>query len=112
MMMGDIKSRKILGDVTNGHLEEMNMDLNMDGIQSHSETDSDTSTNHKTQHYLRQLVLTLNNGQLDYLSNSKTKDAVDQVYSYMAELGLQYGVLSTYDNHWFLYRPKDNPTEL
>ncbi|CAG8846041.1 22334_t:CDS:1, partial [Gigaspora margarita] len=41
----------------------------------------------------------------------KTKDAVDQVYSYMAELGLQYGVLSTYDNHWFLYRPKDNPTD-
>lgn len=33
-MMGDIKSRKILGDVTNGHLEEMNMDLNMDGIVS------------------------------------------------------------------------------
>ncbi|CAG8471661.1 27811_t:CDS:1, partial [Racocetra persica] len=22
-----------------------------------------------------------------------------------------YGVLSTYDNHWFLCRPKDNPTE-
>ncbi|RIB14392.1 hypothetical protein C2G38_2195271 [Gigaspora rosea] len=60
----------------------------------------------------RQLILTLKSGQLDYLSDNKTKNVVNQVYSYMAELGLQYGVLSTYDNHWFLFRPKDNPTEL
>nr|CAG8677018.1 3817_t:CDS:2 [Entrophospora candida] len=60
----------------------------------------------------RQMVLVLNSGQLDYHSNSNTKDVVDQIYSYMAELELQYGVLSTYDNHWFLYQPKDNPTEL
>ncbi|CAG8459440.1 hypothetical protein C2G38_2248275 [Gigaspora rosea] len=67
----------------------MNMDLNTDGVVSPEKRKLEESD-----------------------TDSDTKDAVDQVYSYMAELGLQYGVLSTYNNHWFLYRLKDNPTEL
>ena len=61
--------------------------------------------------FKRQLVLKLNEGQLDY-DDKKTKDVVGQIYSYMAELELQYGVLSTYENNWFLFRPKNNPTVL
>ncbi|PKY57149.1 hypothetical protein RhiirA4_411549 [Rhizophagus irregularis] len=30
----------------------------------------------------------------------------------MSSLQLQYGVLSSYDNYWFLYRSKNNNTEL
>lgn len=39
-------------------------------------------------------------------------DIIGQIYNYMSSLQLQYGVLSSYDNHWFLYRPKNNNTEL
>ncbi|CAG8695181.1 17495_t:CDS:2, partial [Racocetra fulgida] len=46
------------------------------------------------------------------LENTHTRDAVKQIYNYMISLHLQYGVLSSYDYHWFLCRPKANPTEL
>ncbi|PKK63519.1 hypothetical protein RhiirC2_136240 [Rhizophagus irregularis] len=31
-------------------------------------------------------------------------DVIEQVYNYMSALQLQYGILSTYDYHWFFYR--------
>ena len=37
---------------------------------------------------------------------------IGQIYNYMSSLQLQYGILSSYDNQWFLYRPKNNNTEL
>ncbi|CAG8579021.1 569_t:CDS:2 [Paraglomus brasilianum] len=37
---------------------------------------------------------------------------IGQIYNYMSSLQLQYGILSSYDNHWFLYRSKNNNTEL
>uniref|UniRef100_U9T0M8 Uncharacterized protein n=1 Tax=Rhizophagus irregularis (strain DAOM 181602 / DAOM 197198 / MUCL 43194) TaxID=747089 RepID=U9T0M8_RHIID len=39
-------------------------------------------------------------------------DVIEQVYNYMSALQLQYGILSTYDYHWFFYRPKNNNTAL
>ncbi|POG82278.1 kinase-like domain-containing protein [Rhizophagus irregularis DAOM 181602=DAOM 197198] len=35
---------------------------------------------------------------------SKDKDVVQQIYNYMGGNELRYGILSTYDNHWFLRR--------
>ncbi|RGB24006.1 hypothetical protein C1646_821830 [Rhizophagus diaphanus] len=34
----------------------------------------------------------------------KGKDVVQQIYNYMGENELRYGILTTYDNHWFLRR--------
>lgn len=34
--------------------------------------------------------------------------AVQQVFGYLGEGKLRYGVLSTYEKMWFLYRPSDN----
>jgi len=39
-------------------------------------------------------------------------DVIEQEYNYMSALELQYGILSSYDYHWFFYRPKNNNTEL
>ncbi|UZO17420.1 uncharacterized protein OCT59_008776 [Rhizophagus irregularis] len=39
-------------------------------------------------------------------------DVIEQLYNYMSVLELQYGILSSYDYHWFFYRPKNNNTEL
>ncbi|PKY40500.1 hypothetical protein RhiirA4_453878 [Rhizophagus irregularis] len=39
-------------------------------------------------------------------------DVIEQLYNYMSVLELQYGILSSYDYHWFFYQPKNNNTEL
>ncbi|CAH1766726.1 4509_t:CDS:2, partial [Entrophospora sp. SA101] len=41
----------------------------------------------------RQIVLVLNSGQLDYHSDSNTKDVVDQIYSYLHMNGDEFGVI-------------------
>ena len=35
---------------------------------------------------------------------SKGKDVIQQIYNYMGGNELRYGILTTYDNHWFLRR--------
>ncbi|CAI2184945.1 14282_t:CDS:1 [Funneliformis geosporum] len=39
-------------------------------------------------------------------------NVIRQIYNYLSSLQLQYGTLSSYDYHWFMYRPKNNHTEL
>jgi len=39
-------------------------------------------------------------------------NVIRQIYNYKSSLQLQYGILSSYDYHWFMYRPKNNHTEL
>ncbi|PKK64568.1 hypothetical protein RhiirC2_787303 [Rhizophagus irregularis] len=39
-------------------------------------------------------------------------DVIEQLYNYISVLELQYEILSSYDYHWFFYRPKNNNTEL
>ncbi|RIB10300.1 hypothetical protein C2G38_2043614 [Gigaspora rosea] len=38
--------------------------------------------------------------------------ALKQIYNYMIASQTQYGVLTSYDYHWFLRRPKEHPEEL
>ncbi|PKC57641.1 kinase-like protein [Rhizophagus irregularis] len=40
----------------------------------------------------------------EFYQTSKGKDVVQQIYNYMGENELRYGILTTYDNHWFLRR--------
>ncbi|RIA83794.1 kinase-like domain-containing protein [Glomus cerebriforme] len=47
-----------------------------------------------------------------YKSNENARKAIQQIYIYMTEAQLQYGVLSTYEFHWFLHRPDDEPSVL
>ncbi|CAG8597631.1 6879_t:CDS:2 [Funneliformis mosseae] len=44
--------------------------------------------------------------------SSHSHDIIRQIYNYMSSLQLQYGILSSYDIHFFLYRPKHTHTEL
>ncbi|CAI2166669.1 19215_t:CDS:2 [Funneliformis geosporum] len=39
-------------------------------------------------------------------------NVIRQIYNYLSSSQLQYGTLSSYDYHWFMYRPKNNHTEL
>ncbi|RHZ62764.1 hypothetical protein Glove_335g61 [Diversispora epigaea] len=39
-----------------------------------------------------------------YQSNEKARVVIQQIYNYMRESQLRYGILTTYDNHWFLRR--------
>ncbi|GBB84823.1 hypothetical protein RclHR1_01140012 [Rhizophagus clarus] len=39
-----------------------------------------------------------------YKTNAKIRAVVQQLYNYMSENQLQFGVLSTYDRHWFVKR--------
>ncbi|PKK56961.1 hypothetical protein RhiirC2_798947 [Rhizophagus irregularis] len=39
-----------------------------------------------------------------YEKNPRAKDVIQQIYYYMSENQLQYGILSTYDEHWFIRR--------
>jgi predicted Ser/Thr protein kinase len=39
-----------------------------------------------------------------YQSSEKAKMVIQQVYNYMGVNELRYGILATYDNHWFLRR--------
>ncbi|RGB22059.1 hypothetical protein C1646_731291, partial [Rhizophagus diaphanus] len=39
-----------------------------------------------------------------FYQTSKGKDIVQQIYNYMGEYELRYGILTTYDNYWFLCR--------
>ncbi|GBC10865.1 hypothetical protein RclHR1_09970005 [Rhizophagus clarus] len=39
-------------------------------------------------------------------------NVIRQIFTYMTEAQLQYGVLSTYQHHWFLRRPPDEPSVL
>uniref|UniRef100_A0A1D1Y2D2 Serine/threonine-protein kinase grp n=1 Tax=Anthurium amnicola TaxID=1678845 RepID=A0A1D1Y2D2_9ARAE len=47
-----------------------------------------------------------------YEMNEHARDVIRQIFTYMAEAELQYGVLSTYQHHWFLRRPADEPSVL
>ncbi|GET52920.1 kinase-like domain-containing protein [Rhizophagus irregularis DAOM 181602=DAOM 197198] len=40
----------------------------------------------------------------EFYNTSKGKDVIQQIYNYMGENELKYGILTTYDNHWFLCR--------
>ena len=39
-------------------------------------------------------------------------NVISQLYNYMVADKLQYGILATYDYHWFFCRPSDNPSIL
>jgi hypothetical protein len=39
-----------------------------------------------------------------YQVNEKAKTVIQQIYNYMGGNELRYGILTTYDNHWFLRR--------
>ena len=39
-------------------------------------------------------------------------NVISQLYNYMVADKLQYGILATYDYHWFFCRPSDNPSVL
>ncbi|PKY58869.1 hypothetical protein RhiirA4_481145 [Rhizophagus irregularis] len=39
-----------------------------------------------------------------YKSNRKARIVIQQIYNYMGENELRYGILTTYENHWFLRR--------
>ncbi|GBC07921.1 hypothetical protein RclHR1_00780001 [Rhizophagus clarus] len=39
-----------------------------------------------------------------YKMNRKARMVIQQIYNYMGENQLRYGILTTYDNHWFLCR--------
>ena len=46
----------------------------------------------------------------DYLdSHPSIYNAIQQVFGYLGDGKLRYGVLSTYDRSWFLYRPTEDP---
>ncbi|PKY59344.1 hypothetical protein RhiirA4_482002, partial [Rhizophagus irregularis] len=40
----------------------------------------------------------------EFYNTSKGKDVIQQIYNYMGGNELRYGILTTYDNHWFLCR--------
>ena len=40
----------------------------------------------------------------EFYNTSKGKDVIQQIYNYMGGNELRYGILTTYDNHWFLRR--------
>jgi serine/threonine protein kinase len=39
-----------------------------------------------------------------YQASEKARMVIQQIYNYMGENELRYGILATYDNHWFLRR--------
>ena len=39
-----------------------------------------------------------------YDTNILAEDVIQQIYNYMRTNELRYGILTTYDNHWFLRR--------
>lgn len=39
-----------------------------------------------------------------YKKNEKARMVIQQIYNYMGENELRYGILTTYNNHWFLRR--------
>ena len=39
-----------------------------------------------------------------YETNEKARTVIQQIYNYMGENKRRYGILATYDNHWFLRR--------
>lgn len=39
-----------------------------------------------------------------YWSNEKARTVIQQIYNYMGVNELRYGILTTYDDHWFLCR--------
>ncbi|POG70072.1 kinase-like domain-containing protein [Rhizophagus irregularis DAOM 181602=DAOM 197198] len=39
-----------------------------------------------------------------YQTSNLAKDVIQQIWNYMGENELRYGILATYDNHWFLRR--------
>ncbi|RIB12589.1 hypothetical protein C2G38_13384 [Gigaspora rosea] len=46
------------------------------------------------------------------LESTHARDSLRQIYNYMIAVESQYGVLSSYNYHWFLQRPKESPTDL
>jgi predicted Ser/Thr protein kinase len=47
-----------------------------------------------------------------YKLNEKARLIIKKIFLYMSENECQYGILTTYDHHWFLRRPLDNPKKL
>ncbi|PKC00195.1 kinase-like protein [Rhizophagus irregularis] len=43
-----------------------------------------------------------------YKHNKKAQSVIKQIYSYMVVNQVKFGILSTYDNHWFLRQLGDN----
>ena len=39
-----------------------------------------------------------------YQADEKARTVIQQIYNYMGESKRRYGILATYDNHWFLRR--------
>jgi len=37
----------------------------------------------------------------EFYNTSKGKDVIQQIYNYMGGNELRYGILTTYENHWF-----------
>jgi hypothetical protein len=50
----------------------------------------------------------------EIISDSKISivDIIHQIFGYLVVNQLQYGILSTYNQHWFLQRPKNEPRAL
>ena len=68
----------------------------------------------KTKKYLdiADIVTEYNNQQMEESIRMPIIKAIRQVFGYMGDGKLRYGVLSTYDRTWFLYRPDDSPGSL
>ncbi|PKC64043.1 kinase-like protein [Rhizophagus irregularis] len=47
-----------------------------------------------------------------YKKRAEARTMIKQIFSYMIENECQYGIFSTYNMHWFLYRPSNNPKKL
>jgi predicted Ser/Thr protein kinase len=47
-----------------------------------------------------------------YQSSPNARSAIQQIYNYMCDRKHEYGVLSTYENHWFLRRPDEARSKL
>ncbi|CAG8649831.1 7099_t:CDS:1, partial [Ambispora gerdemannii] len=63
----------------------------------------------------RKHILKINNRQKFpdfYNNNKKAKTVIRQIYKYMTGNQLQYGILATYDSHWFIRRSDETPEVL
>jgi len=47
-----------------------------------------------------------------YRKDSKAKTIVQQIYNYMSGNESQFGILTTYEGHWFMWRPKETPMKV
>ncbi|GES84690.1 kinase-like domain-containing protein [Rhizophagus clarus] len=47
----------------------------------------------------------------EHVCSGKDK-VIRQIFTYMSEPWCKYGIISTYEKHWFLYRPRGTPSKL